>query len=120
MGSVGMVTELELRALTAKIIAAYLSKNPVDAPLDLNDLKTSVYDALAGCVGAAPRAVAHRARGKSTFRQRDVGAAIRASQKAGKEVSSVAIDGDGTIRVDLRKGPAPDSREANEWDAVFK
>jgi hypothetical protein len=44
-----MPTEAELRAITAQITAAYLAKNAVDAPLDLNGLASSVYDALADC-----------------------------------------------------------------------
>src|SRR3979411_241232 len=49
-----MPTEAELRAITAQITAAYLAKNAVDAPLDLNDLKASVYDALADCATVHP------------------------------------------------------------------
>src|SRR3981189_1851125 len=49
-----MPTEAELRAITAQITAAYLAKNAVDAPLDLNDLKASVYDALVDCASIKP------------------------------------------------------------------
>src|SRR4030088_2911621 len=56
-----MPTEAELRAITAQIVAAYLTKNATDAPLDLNDLKASVYDALVDCAGIKPwAAVADR------------------------------------------------------------
>jgi len=48
-----MPTEAELRAITAQITAAYLAKNAVDAPLDINGLASSVYDALADCKGHA-------------------------------------------------------------------
>jgi predicted transcriptional regulator len=44
-----MPTEAELCAITAQIVAAYLTKNAVDAPLDLNGLASSVYDTLADC-----------------------------------------------------------------------
>jgi predicted DNA-binding transcriptional regulator AlpA len=44
-----MPTRAELRAITAQITAAYLANNAVDAPLDINGLASSVYDALADC-----------------------------------------------------------------------
>jgi hypothetical protein len=64
-----------LRALTARIIAAYLTKNSVASPLDLDALRASVYDSLAGSrarsasgkperalpVGIAPRGLSRRA-----------------------------------------------------------
>jgi hypothetical protein len=51
-----MPTEAELRAITAQITAAYLANNAVDAPLDINGLASSVYDALADCASVNSRA----------------------------------------------------------------
>jgi hypothetical protein len=60
------------------------------------------------------------ARGKSTFRQRDVTAAIKGVQKAGCEVARVEVE-DGKIIVIAGK-PTEAAAEAgqgtNEWDGA--
>jgi len=49
-----------------------------------------------------------RRRGPATFRQRDVRAAIRAVEAAGKEVGAVEVDPTGTVRIILKRdAPAP-------------
>lgn len=58
-------------------------------------------------------------RGKGTFRQRDVYAAIRAIEKAGKHVSHVEMNGSGTIKFVLGDATTEESG-VNEWDVVFK
>jgi hypothetical protein len=115
------LTDFEAGAVAAKIIAAYLKNNPVNTPLDLNDLSDSILDVLTG--RAATNSGVNSSgpgRGKSTFRQRDVRAAIHASETAGKEVSGIAIESDGTIKIDVAKDAAAEPREENEWDAEFK
>lgn len=57
------------------------------------------------------------ARGPSSFKQRDVAAAIRAARQAGLEVAQVIVGRDGTIRVVTTKGAA--ATPANEWDSVL-
>jgi hypothetical protein len=57
-------------------------------------------------------------RGPTTFRQRDVAAAIRAARQAGIEVARIKILRDGTIEIvsgkpEAEKEPAA---EINEWD----
>jgi hypothetical protein len=60
-------------------------------------------------------------RGKGTFRQRDVYAAIRAVERAGKQVSRVEIDSTtGTIRLVLGDDAAAEEPGVNEWDVVLK
>jgi len=117
-----MPVKAELRALTAEIIAAYLLKNPIDSRLDLKALQASVYDALAECAKNHLALVKSRRapRGKSNFRQRDIRAAINATEKAGKEVSGVEIGNDGRIKIVIGKPAASHAPGANEWDAVFK
>jgi hypothetical protein len=63
------------------------------------------------------------ARGRCSFRQRDVTAAIKAAAKAALEVGcSIAraeIDPTtGKIVVIMAKKPADDGKEGNEWDDV--
>jgi len=41
-------------------------------------------------------------------------------ETAGKEVSGIAIESDGTIKIDVAKDAAAEPREENEWDAVSK
>lgn len=53
----------------------------------------------------------------STFRQRDVTAAIKAAVAAGVQVGSVKVKPDGEIVVVIGKEPLPDSADLNEWDA---
>ena len=55
-----------------------------------------------------------RRRGRATFRERDVKAAIRAVRAAGEEIAGVEIGLDGKIRVIvLREGTA---EAKNPWD----
>jgi hypothetical protein len=54
------------------------------------------------------------ARGPSTFRQRDVTAAIKAARAAGVEVARVEVSTDGRILLVL--GEAAKAEDANEWD----
>ena len=127
-----MPVEAELRVLTAQIVAAYLSKNPLDAPLDRKTLETSVYDALAECAEADPGPVKRTAgeaapsserlaaRRRSTFRERDVRAAITATERAGKQVSAVEIGCNGSIKILVGKHAAPETLGVNEWDAGSK
>jgi hypothetical protein len=60
------------------------------------------------------------ARGPSTFRQRDVTAAVRAVVAAGVEVVRVEIDKSGRIVVTTGKPnePAVESTGGNEWDRI--
>jgi hypothetical protein len=61
-------------------------------------------------------------RGRTTFRQRDVCAAIRAVLQAGCEVVRIEVDRDGKIIVvTSNKGqPGADVRcTSNEWDALL-
>jgi hypothetical protein len=61
------------------------------------------------------------ARGPSSFKQRDVTAAVRAVVAAGGEVARVAVDKSGRIVVTTGK-PAETggatAQDANEWDTV--
>jgi len=57
-------------------------------------------------------------RARSNFRERDLRAAIRAAQKAGKVASRVEIDTDGTIRIVLQERSG--DPEANEWEEDCK
>jgi hypothetical protein len=59
-------------------------------------------------------------RSPTTFRQRDVAAAIRAAKQAGIEVARIEIDQNGRIVLVAKGGdgdPAP--ALSNEWDVVF-
>jgi hypothetical protein len=61
------------------------------------------------------------ARGPSTFRQRDVVAAVKAVERAGHQVDRVEVARDGKIVVVIAKaGTEPGAIEAayNEWDTV--
>jgi len=76
------LTDFEAGAVAAKIIAAYLKNNPVNTPLDLNDLSDSILDVLTG--RAATNSGVNSSgpgRGKSTFRQWDLRAAIHAAKR---------------------------------------
>jgi hypothetical protein len=55
-------------------------------------------------------------RAQSTFRQRDVTAAIRAAEAAGHAVERIEIDREGRIVVVLRQAGAVDEAVKNEWD----
>lgn len=57
-------------------------------------------------------------RGPTTFKQRDVTAAVRAVTLAGYEVLSVKVDKAGAITVITTKGAVelPEPAEKNEWD----
>jgi hypothetical protein len=59
-------------------------------------------------------------RGPTTFRQRDVAAAIRAARRAGIEVARIKIERDGTITIISGKPEEPDTTgaEVNEWDSA--
>jgi hypothetical protein len=62
------------------------------------------------------------ARGPTTFRQRDVAAAIRAARQAGIEVARVEVDKAGKITIVTTKSivEAPETvDEKNEWDEVL-
>lgn len=58
------------------------------------------------------------ARSACTFRQRDVTAAIRSVERAGKKVDRVDICGDGTISLITsdRIDAVPVQEDVNEWD----
>ena len=58
-------------------------------------------------------------RGPSTFRQRDVVAAIRAVEAAGHKVGRVEIGRDGKIVIIPAAGDEPDERGASEWDEAL-
>ena len=60
------------------------------------------------------------ARGQSTFRQRDLTAAVKAVVAAGCEVVRVEVDKDGKIVVVTGKpqGPVSEGRGGNEWDRI--
>ena len=60
-----------------------------------------------------------RARRPALFRQADVTRAVKAMEKAGKEVGSARIDKDGRIVVVCLSEPASEG-ETNEWDTVLK
>lgn len=67
------------------------------------------------------------ARGRCTFRQRDLTAAIKAAIAAGLEGASVVVTTDGTITVKIGRpagapgGGAPDAANdnPNPWDKVL-
>ena len=59
------------------------------------------------------------ARAPSTFRQRDVTAAIKAARDAGIAVAQVKIQKDGTITI-ISGVSAEPSPLVNEWDEVLE
>jgi hypothetical protein len=63
-------------------------------------------------------------RAPSTFRQRDLTAALKAARAAGCEVARVEVGKDGRIVVVLANGKEqPDDKNrvcGNEWDSVLK
>jgi hypothetical protein len=59
-------------------------------------------------------------RGPATFRQRDVTAAIKAVECAGRRVARVEIERDGRIIVILSPAGDDASLSKNEWDAVLE
>jgi hypothetical protein len=56
------------------------------------------------------------ARGPSTFKERDVRAAVRAVKAAGIEVARVEVDTDGKIVI---VSGTPETAPRNEWDTVL-
>lgn len=56
------------------------------------------------------------ARGKCTFRQRDLTAAIKAVVAAGHQVSRIEIDPTGKIAVVIGSSDEAPVIERNEWD----
>jgi hypothetical protein len=63
-------------------------------------------------------------RGPTTFRQRDVAAAIRAAKAAGCTIVRVEIGRDGKVILVLANAETPPAETAsnsgNEWDALLK
>jgi hypothetical protein len=63
-------------------------------------------------------------RGPTTFRQRDMAAAIKAARAAGCEVARIEVDKTGKIVVILRNGKEcsaeHESSWGNEWDAILE
>lgn len=57
-----------------------------------------------------------RRRGAATFRQRDVTAAIRAAETAGKRIARIEIGKDGTIVIIPHESAEPIPAETNPWD----
>ena len=59
-------------------------------------------------------------RGPTTFRQRDVVAAVKAVTAAGYDVLRVEVDKAGRIIVTTTKGTIepPDTADKNEWDSA--
>jgi hypothetical protein len=56
-------------------------------------------------------------RGPTTFRQRDLAAALKAAAAAGAQVARVEVDRDGRIILILIGKKQPDNNaETNEWD----
>ena len=64
------------------------------------------------------------ARGKLTFRQRDLVAAIRAVKVAGQEIAKVEIDSEGKISIlttsALKRTELAKAVDYNEWDIVLQ
>jgi hypothetical protein len=54
---------------------------------------------------------------RRTFRERDVKAAIKAVEAAGKQVAAVQISAQGAIRIEVGK-PGEQESSANPWDEV--
>jgi hypothetical protein len=63
-------------------------------------------------------------RGATTFRQRDLTAALKAARAAGCEVARIEVGKDGRIIVILDNGKEPLADKSgcggNEWDAILK
>lgn len=57
-------------------------------------------------------------RGPATFKQRDVTAAIRAAEAAGKRIARIEIGKDGTIVIIPHESAEPHPAEANPWDEM--
>ena len=60
-----------------------------------------------------------RQRGPGTFRQRDVIAAVKAAERAGKTVRSFRIDRNGAIEVIFGEPEKIGQEEANPWDRLL-
>lgn len=58
-------------------------------------------------------------RGPSTFRQRDVKAAMKAVTDAGYEVARVEIERDGKIIIVPTRATAAGTVEKNPWDEIL-
>ena len=58
-------------------------------------------------------------RGPSTFRQRDVTAAVKAVEAAGHKIARVGIGRDGRIIVFPARTDEDHPASANEWDEVL-
>lgn len=58
-------------------------------------------------------------RGRATFRERDVAAAIRAVERTGNKVSRVEIGPDGSLVLVLASAAAGE-HDPNEWDEVLR
>ena len=56
----------------------------------------------------------------STFRKRDLTAAIIAAEAAGKEVVAVRVGRAGFEIITSRPGDKPREREENPWDAAVR
>jgi hypothetical protein len=68
-----------------------------------------------------PTAPNRSSRGRCTFRQRDITAAVRAMSAAGYEVKRIVIDRDGRIVVETNKSVSPEIEPTatnNPWDNV--
>jgi hypothetical protein len=59
-------------------------------------------------------------RGRTTFRQRDAEALIRAARKAGLEIERVEAGKDGKIVVITTNGAMELAKPDNEWDTVLE
>jgi hypothetical protein len=63
-------------------------------------------------------------RGPTTFRQRDLAAAIKAVVQAGQKVARVEVGKDGLIKLVLHRGdeerPPEPAAGCNEWDEILK
>lgn len=57
-----------------------------------------------------------RTRGPSHFRQRDLEAALRAAERAGREVDRVEIGSDGKIVIIMSREGVAAKVDVNEWD----
>lgn len=60
-----------------------------------------------------------RQRGPATFRQRDVVAAVKATERAGKTVREIRIDRNGSIRIIIGEAKVDQPVGANPWDELF-
>jgi hypothetical protein len=60
-------------------------------------------------------------RGQSTFRQRDLTAAVKGAKAAGCEIFRVSVDREGRIVVETSQPPGDDvAGKPNPWDEVLK